>query len=106
YNRRAGNIRLTHDEWLYKAFEAIDAAEPREHWLRDALNDGPVRLVILEADDSGEPKIAGLSDPLNDLGFRAIGAWGRLGLWERRSAFAAPSAEPGEWRVATTEKAR
>jgi hypothetical protein len=82
YNRIMGRTELTHDEWLYRAFEAIDAAEPRENWLRSALEDGPVKLVVT-GDEAG-PRVAGLAEPLTALGFEDEGRVGRFTLWRRR----------------------
>lgn len=85
YNVRAGCGPLTHDEWLYHAFEAIDEAEPRERWLRHALVDGPVRMVIAEPTADAVPgTIPGLGEPLTALGFEPAGSVGRLSLWQRR----------------------
>lgn len=86
YNRWAGHVELIHDEWLYRAFEAIDAAEPRERWLRDALTRGPVRLVITEtsAETEAAPRVSGVAEPLTALGYESDGRVGRFDLWRRR----------------------
>ncbi len=84
YNRLFGCVGLTHDEWLYKAFEAINAAEPRERWLRRALTDGPIRLVLVERERG--PRVAGVSESLPDLGYEDAGDLGPFTLWRRREA--------------------
>ncbi|MFO0957706.1 MAG: glycosyltransferase family 39 protein [Isosphaeraceae bacterium] len=86
YNRLAGDAELAHDEWLYQAFEAIDAAEPRELWLKKALTDGQVQLVVVEQPGENEsaPRVAGVSEPLPELGFTPAGRSGRFDLWKRR----------------------
>lgn len=82
YNRLLGRLELTHDEWLYRAFEAIDAAEPRDRWLREALTEGPVKLVVVDRDAG--PRVAGVDGPLTTLGFEDAGRVGRFALWRRR----------------------
>jgi hypothetical protein len=81
YNRRLGRRDLLHDEWLYRAFEAVSAAEPRRVWLRRALLDGTVRQVIF---DDRLNLLDGLSETLPQLGFRTVARSGTYRIWERR----------------------
>lgn len=80
YNVRYGDRRFLHDEWLYGAFEAIGAAEPRTEWLGRAFDSGRVRLVVMP-DESIEPQ--GLGRPLPELGFVRAGRVGSFHLWSR-----------------------
>jgi hypothetical protein len=80
-NRRFGQMRLTHDEWLYRAFEAISAVNPRSNWLRAALTTGPVHQVVVPWDD---PYVPGVPDSLPLLGYRPIDRFGRYQVWDRR----------------------
>ncbi len=80
YNVWYGDRRLAHDEWLYSAFEAIGAAEPRTSWLGQVVGSGHVRLVVM-VDESSEPK--GLSGTLPQLGFTRAGQSGPFYLWTR-----------------------
>ena len=88
YNRLYGNARLAHDEWLFDAYEALDAAEPRELWLKSALVDGPVRVVVTTGTRSDVP---GISATLPALGYEPVGRFGRFQLWRRP--------DPGSYRV-------
>ncbi|MEO6807623.1 MAG: hypothetical protein ABI353_00730 [Isosphaeraceae bacterium] len=85
YNRRFGRPDLAHDEWLYGAFERLDNIEPRALWLREALANDPIRLVIVPNDGPLPPGfIAGLDAPLADLGYERAARVGPNDLWERR----------------------
>jgi hypothetical protein len=69
-NRLYGNRELAHDEWLYDQFEALGAAEPRSRWLEPALEDGPVRAVIVAVDGRRAPdRVAGLTASLPEMGY-------------------------------------
>lgn len=84
-NWRFGRADLMHDEWLYRAFEAVRGAEPRERWLRPALQNGPVRLVVVARRGDDEPDaVDGAAASLAGLGYRPIGRVGPHCLWERR----------------------
>ena len=85
YNVRMGAVQLAHDEWLYGAFEAIGAAEPRAAWLEPALESGPIRLVVQPA-SAGSGHVAGVGPALSDIGYEPVGRVGDLDLWERREA--------------------
>jgi hypothetical protein len=89
HNRRFGRLDLAHDEWLYTAYEALGAAEPREHWLRPALVAGTVRLVIAPRRSL---EIPGLAEPIPALGYDLIGDFDRYLVWERRDGLATPQA--------------
>lgn len=85
YNRRFGRADLVHDEWLYGAFERLGDAEPRAFWLRDALVNDPVRLVVVPSDGPFPPGfIAGLDAPLADPGYERVARVGPNDLWVRR----------------------
>jgi hypothetical protein len=85
YNRRFGRADLAHDEWLYGAFERIDHIEPRALWLRGALANGSIRLVVVPSDGPLPPGfLAGLNEPLADLGYEREARVGPNELWERR----------------------
>jgi hypothetical protein len=81
HNRLLGRPELAHDEWLYGAFESVAAAEPRESWLRPALEGDPVRKVVVP-DDQG--RIPGLADDLPGLGYARVAQFGPYRVWERR----------------------
>ncbi len=81
YNRLFGRVDLAHDEWLYGAFEAVGAAEPRSRWLRSALANGPVHQVIVP---SPEEKVPGLEESLTNIGYINITQFGQYRVWERR----------------------
>jgi hypothetical protein len=86
YNRMAGQPRLAHDEWLYHAFEAVGAAEPRAAWLARELSSGSTDLVIVAA-EPGRPvptHVPGVPDGLPELGFTSAGRTSHFGLWLRR----------------------
>jgi hypothetical protein len=90
YNRQAGRARLVHDEWLYRAFEAVGAAEPRTDWLGRELASGSVDLVVVSV-PPGEPvptHVPGVAAGLPELGFACVGTTSHFGLWERRPAAA------------------
>ncbi len=96
HNRRFGNLALAHDEWLYGQFEAVGAAEPREVWLRSALTEGPVRVVILPVDGRRGPgDVSGLARPLPELGYDVVGQVGHYSVWERREAPGPDTPDPG-----------
>jgi hypothetical protein len=80
-NRLFGRAELIHDDWLYGAFERIDAAEPRDGWLRSALTDGPVRQVVVPGEAQTVP---GVGEPLPELGYRQVARHGDLHVWQRR----------------------
>ncbi len=83
-NRLAGNPALTHDEWLYSRFEAVDAAEPRRRWLAESLLRGPVRIVLVPDDGRRDPgEVSGLDRPLDVLGYAHAGRAGGMHLWTR-----------------------
>jgi hypothetical protein len=46
YNRQSGRLELVYDDWLYPVFESIGLAENRARWLRRALAEGPVTVVV------------------------------------------------------------
>ncbi len=81
WNRLAGRPDLIHDDWLYGAFEQMQAASPREHWLRQALEDGPVRQVVVPG---GPPSVPGVDESLPEMGYRQVARHGDLSVWERR----------------------
>lgn len=84
YNRRYGRPDLIHDDWLYSAFEAQGAAEPRTSWLREVLRDGPVRQVIVGLESGRrEYAVEGLPEALPQLGFRPAGHCDGFDVWER-----------------------
>jgi hypothetical protein len=82
FNRRFGNPALLHDEWLYGAFEAVGAAEPRSRWLRDCLVAGPITLIIAPQRDA---TVSGVPDSLRDLGYEPVAEFGELRVWECRA---------------------
>ncbi len=85
YNRLYGRPDLIHDDWLYGAFEAQSAAEPRSNWLRWALVSGPVRQVIVGLERNRDPNfVEGLADPLERLGYRQIAHFDGYDVWERQ----------------------
>ena len=86
-NRLYGRPDLSHDEWLYSAFEKVGCAEPRERWLRSALEAGPLRQVVQCARGA---RVEGVSASLTELGFRAAARHGRYVVWNR-TARAQPS---------------
>jgi hypothetical protein len=86
HNRRFGRLDLAHDEWLYTAFEALGAAEPREHWLRSALVTGTVRHVIAPRNCLDIP---GLAEPIPALGYDLVGDFDRYLVWERHDSVVA-----------------
>jgi len=79
-NRLYGRADLIHDEWLYGAFESVQAAQPRSLWLATALEDGPVRLVVMH---DGADRIEGLTRSLPEMGYRCVGNYGRYIVWIR-----------------------
>ncbi len=84
YNLRRGRPELAHDEWLYGAFEAIGAAEPRPSWLQEALVHGPIRQVVVPLVEGSEPPVlSGLSATLPELGFAPVARLGEYSVWER-----------------------
>lgn len=80
FNRLYGRRALIHDEWLYGAFESIGEAEPRSRWLRDELQQGLVRQLVLAHEPPGVP---GIDQPLTELGFERIASEGRYSVWVR-----------------------
>jgi hypothetical protein len=94
HNRRFGRADLAHDEWLYTAFEAMGVAEPREIWLKDALQKGSVRHVIAPVKCVEVP---GLEQRLPELGYRPIRQSNHHLVWERRGD---PSAGLGDLPLA------
>jgi hypothetical protein len=95
FNRRFGNPALLHDEWLYGAFEAIGAAEPRSRWLRDRLVAGPIAQVIAPKRDVA---LSGVPDALADLGYEPVADFGELRLWECRARVGQAGRGPGVTR--------
>ena len=84
YNRRYGRPDLVHDDWLYTAFEAQNAAEPRSAWLRQALASGPVRLVIVGREAGRDADaVEGMAESLPALGYREAGHVEGFDVWER-----------------------
>jgi hypothetical protein len=81
FNRLFGRRDLIHDEWLYGAFEAIGAAEPRSAWLREAISQGPVKQVVLAHE---APRVPGIDGSLAELGFERVAAEGAYTVWVRR----------------------
>jgi hypothetical protein len=82
-NRTHGRASLIHDYWLYGAFEQIEAAEPRQRWLRDSLTEGPIRQVV--APDASI-EIPGIRESLPELGYTRIARHGDLTVWQRLNA--------------------
>lgn len=80
-NRLFGRAALIHDDWLYGAFEQIEAAPPRDAWLRAALTEGPIRQVVIPG---GGQTVPGIADPLPELGYEQVARHGELQVWERR----------------------
>jgi hypothetical protein len=80
YNRLFGNPRLAHDEFVYGAFEAVGAAEPKSEWLKSALASGTVQIVVMP---EARTEIPGLRESLPDLGYRFAGRYGIYRVWER-----------------------
>lgn len=85
HNRMYGRAELAHDEWLYTAYEALGAAEPRQEWLRRRLTDGSVRLVVvpLIGRTTGF-ELPGISQTLPEMGYTPLAAVGRYRAWMRR----------------------
>ncbi len=79
-NRLFGRADLIHDDWLYGAFEQIEAAPPRDAWLRAALVDGPIRQVVIPGPGRTVP---GIAEPLPALGYHQVARHGELQVWER-----------------------
>src|SRR5262249_49521328 len=75
FNRLHRNNAYSHDEWLYTAFERVDAAEPRERWLRRALTSGEIRQVITPHEQA---RLPGLRDSLSELGFARVAQFGEF----------------------------
>jgi hypothetical protein len=98
YNRLYGRAELAHDDWLYSAFEAVGAAEPRSSWLRSALTTGPVQQVVVANDPHRDPMLVeGLAEPLPWLGYRKVDRFGRFDLWERRDDRLTARDRPNPW---------
>lgn len=90
HNRMHGRPELAHDEWLYTAFEATRAAEPRSVWLRKALLDGRVNVVVVpEVGGHTVDHISGLQESLPELGYRPLVHHGRYRAWVRQGAIVA-----------------
>jgi hypothetical protein len=84
HNRLYGRSELAHDEWLYTAYEAARAAEPRETWLRRRLTDGTIRIVVVPLIGRQTLfELPGISQDLPDLGFVPLAAFGRYRAWTR-----------------------
>jgi hypothetical protein len=87
HNRMYGRPELAHDEWLYSAFEAKGAAEPRAAWLRRALTDGRVHVVVVpEVRGMTADHLPGLAESLPELGYRLLLRYGRYRAWVRSAA--------------------
>ncbi len=84
HNRLHGRLDLAHDEWLYTAFEATRAAEPRSVWLRKALVDGRVNIVVVpQILGHTVDHLPGLVETLPELGYRPLVHHGRYRAWVR-----------------------
>jgi hypothetical protein len=79
-NRASGRLDLVYDDWLYPVFESIHLAEPRSIWLRRALTDGTVLLVVNTSDS---PRIEGVGLTLEELGYARRFQVGPFFVWER-----------------------
>jgi len=88
HNRIIGRPELVYDDWLYPVFESAGLAENRSRWLRQALTDGPVRVVVSTAES---PRVAGIETTLPVLGYRPVGRFGRFQVYEKSVPF---SGEP------------
>jgi hypothetical protein len=82
-NQRFGNRQSLHDEWLYTAFEAVHAAEPRQVWLQQKLVRGPISQVIVPGHGI---ELSGITGTLPELGYTPVRSFGELRLWARESA--------------------
>jgi 4-amino-4-deoxy-L-arabinose transferase-like glycosyltransferase len=92
HNRMHGRPELAHDEWLYTAFEATGAAEPRRAWLRRALTDGRVSVVVVpEVGGLTADNLPGLGASLPELGYRPLVTRGRYRAWVRSSSSRDPA---------------
>ncbi|WZO97218.1 hypothetical protein EP7_004241 [Isosphaeraceae bacterium EP7] len=81
HNRLVGRGELSHDEWLYGAYEATGDVEPRQKWLKQALTgDGPVHQVIATLD---KPTIPGIAESMEELGYHRVGVYGPFRVWQR-----------------------
>ncbi len=80
HNRAVGRLELVYDDWLYPVFELTGLAENRSRWLRQALTDGPVRVVVTTAES---PRVAGVETTLPVLGYRFVGRFGPFRVYEK-----------------------
>ncbi len=80
HNRAAGRLELVYDDWLYPVFESAGLAENRSRWLRRALTDGPVRVVVTTSE---APRVAGVETTLSVLGYRGVGRFGPFRVYEK-----------------------
>jgi hypothetical protein len=80
HNRMIGRLELVYDDWLYPVFESTGLAERRARWLRQALTDGPIGVVVTTADS---PRVAGVETSLPELGYRAGGQFGAWRVYEK-----------------------
>jgi hypothetical protein len=81
-NRVYGRLDLVYDPWLYPVFESIGLAEPRARWLAQALEAGPIRVVL---STSNRFSIDGIPRSLPELGYRLSARVGPFVVWMRRS---------------------
>jgi hypothetical protein len=81
-NRVHGRLDLVYDNWLYPVFESMGLAEPRSIWLRQALEAGPVRVVLMT---SADDRIEGLDQSLTELGYVHRGGFAPFHVWIRPS---------------------
>lgn len=83
YNRLYGRPDLTHDEWAYSLVEHLGAAPSRSGWLREAVDGGPVRRIVVVGRGEAEG-IPGVPTPLDRMGYRRVAQHGRFYVWDRR----------------------
>jgi hypothetical protein len=101
HNRVHGRGELAHDEWLYNAYEAVGAAEPREAWLKSALTRGLVRIVVVPLDGRRTLReVPGVTEDLPTLGYAPLASFGRYRAWARREAVRLASSRPAVGRPA------
>ncbi len=80
HNRAVGRLELVYDDWLYPVFESTGLAENRSRWLRQALTNGPVRVVVSITES---PRVAGVETTLPVLGYRLAGRFGPYRVYEK-----------------------
>jgi hypothetical protein len=88
-NRLHGRCSLAHDEWLYSAYEMVGAAEPRESWLKNALENGTVRqVIVVRPPEKGPASLPGLSESLPELGYVLVSRIGTYYVWNKQAGVA------------------